>query len=130
VAHILLDSTVLIDCLRRRPAAARVNAIWSAGDVACVTAVNVDEVVVGLRPSELAGARRLFASFDVLPLRLAEGWQAGEWRREFRARGITLSQSDCLIAAAALSAHAAIVTGNPGHFPMEEVTVEHWPVGT
>ena len=42
---------------------------------------------------------------------------------------MTLSQADCLIAAAARSAAAGLATGNPAHFPMTELTVEHWPVG-
>lgn len=63
------------------------------------------------------------------PLSSAEGWVAGEWRRRYAARGRTLSQSDCLIAAAALGIGARLATGNPKHFPMAEIEVEHWPVG-
>lgn len=99
------------------------------GDVIATTPVNVDEVVRGLRDDEIDGARRLFAGLVVVPLGLAEGWQAGTWRRAYAASGITLSQSDCLLAAAALSSNAIIATGNPRHFPMTEIVVEHWPVG-
>jgi predicted nucleic acid-binding protein len=42
---------------------------------------------------------------------------------------VTLSQSDCLIAAAALTVGARLATGNPKHFPMTELEVDHWPVG-
>lgn len=45
------------------------------------------------------------------------------------ARGVTLSQADCLIAAAAHRAGAVLATDKPTHFPMSEVQVEHWPVG-
>ncbi|MHB8507980.1 MAG: type II toxin-antitoxin system VapC family toxin [Candidatus Dormibacteria bacterium] len=44
-------------------------------------------------------------------------------------RGVTLSQADCLIAAAARSNGAVLATGNPRHFPMAGVHVEEWPVG-
>ena len=44
-------------------------------------------------------------------------------------RGVTLSQADCLIAAAAMGAGAMLATGNPVHFPMKELVLEHWPVG-
>ena len=47
----------------------------------------------------------------------------------FAARGTTLSQADCLIAAAAYATAAVLATGNPRHFPMTEIEVEHWPVG-
>ena len=36
---------------------------------------------------------------------------------------------DCLVAAAAHAAAAVLATGNPRHFPMTEIEVEHWPVG-
>jgi predicted nucleic acid-binding protein len=126
---VLLDSTVLIDHLRNRPAAARVEATARAGDVLATTAINVEEVVRGLRPDEQAAADTLFAGLVVLPIGLDEGRRAGTWRREFGARGITLSQADCLIAAAAASVGARLATGNPKDFPMPELVIDHWPVG-
>ena len=61
------------------------------------------------------------------PLGAAEGIRAGRWRREFAARGITLHQADCLIAAAAHGIEATLATANVDDFPMSEVVVEHWP---
>lgn len=61
------------------------------------------------------------------PLGAAEGIRAGRWRREFAARGITLHQADCLIAAAAHGIAATLATANVDDFPMSEVVVEHWP---
>lgn len=54
---------------------------------------------------------------------------AGSWRRRYGARGVTLTQGDCLIAAAAVSAEARLATGNLRDFPMPELEVEHWPPG-
>jgi predicted nucleic acid-binding protein len=71
----------------------------------------------------------LFEGLLVLPMGRRAGWRAGEWRREFAARGVTLYQADCLVAATAWTHAAVLVTGNPNDFPMEGVTVEHWPVG-
>ena len=93
-------------------------------------AINVEETVRGLKPREHAGARALFAGLRIVPLDAPEGWQAGEWRREFARRGRTLAQADCLVAAAALSVGGRLATGNPKDFPMRELTLEHWPVGT
>ena len=44
-------------------------------------------------------------------------------------RGVTISQADALIAAAAHAIGGRLATGNPKHFPMPELTVEHWPAG-
>lgn len=127
--RVLLDTTVLIDYLRGRPAVGRVNALLDRGDALCTTPINVEEVVRGLRPAEVAAVDGLFEGLHIAPIGLAEGRRAGEWRRRFAARGTTLSQADCLIAAAACSTAAVLATGNPRHFPMSEIAVEHWPVG-
>jgi predicted nucleic acid-binding protein len=130
MAGVLLDTTVLIDLLRGRPdARARLAALRAAGDDPHVCAVNVEETVRGLRPRELTAARAFFAGLRVVPLGLAEGWQAGEWRREFARRGRTLAQADCLVAAAALTLGGRLATGNAKDFPMRGLAVEHWPAG-
>lgn len=126
----LLDSTVLIDVLRDRPGAVgRLRRLRDVGEVPYICAVTADEVQRGLRPAEISRANRLLAAMQPAPLRIVEGALSGQWRREFAAKGVTLSQSDTLVAAAATAMRAVLVTGNPRDFPMEEVTVEHWPVG-
>jgi predicted nucleic acid-binding protein len=125
----ILDSTVLIDYLRGRPAVGRVKALRETGDMAATTAINVEEIVRGLRPAETDAAVELFSGLIVLPIAKHAGWQAGTWRREFAAKGVTLWQADCLIAATALVNGATLVTGNPKDFPMPGLTLDHWPVG-
>jgi len=126
---VLADTTVLIDFLRNAPSAERFERLLVRGDVVCTTAINVEEIVRGLRSDERPVATRLVTGLVIIPLRAREGWEAGEWRRDFAGRGTTLSQADCLIAAAALSSDAVLATGNPKDFPMTEITVDHWPVG-
>jgi len=126
---VLLDSTVLIDYLRDRPVTRRVDALASTGDEPCTTGINVEEIMRGLFAPELAGAVGLFEGLQVLPVGLAQGWQAGDWRRQHAAKGITLAQADCLVAATAAAHHAILATGNPRDFPMQGLVVEHWPVG-
>ena len=48
---------------------------------------------------------------------------------EFAELGRTLSQADCLVAAAALQIGGRLATGNPKDFPMAELNIEHWAVG-
>jgi predicted nucleic acid-binding protein len=126
---VLLDSTVLIDYLRGRPTADRVDTLMDRGDLPATTGINVEEVVRGLLPREVSAATALFDGLVVLPIGVEEGWQAGEWRRAFASQGTTLAQADCLIAAAALHAGAVLATANVRDFPMLGVRVEHWPGG-
>lgn len=129
MAELLLDTTVLIDALRGRGAAERLRRMRGDGPPPYVCAINVEEVWRGVRPGEEEAVGRLLGALRIAPLGRAEGEQAGRWRAEFAARGTTLGQADCLIAAAARGVEARLATGNPRDFPMAEVDVEHWPVG-
>jgi predicted nucleic acid-binding protein len=113
----VLDSTVLIDFLRCRPAVARLTRLRSSGDVPATTAINVEEIVRGLREQEVEAAERLFRGLVVLPVDAPAAWQAGAWRRDFARRGTTLDQADCLVAATALVNRGVLITGNPRDFP-------------
>jgi predicted nucleic acid-binding protein len=130
MARALLDTTVLIDLLRGRAGPTeRLRELRRRGDRAYTCAINIEEVVRGLRDNEHDHARRLFAGLRLAPLGRQEAWRAGEWRRTFARRGRTLSQADCLIAATAQAAGATLATGSIKDFPMSELDVEHWPEG-
>lgn len=130
MSAILLDTTVLIDLLRGRPGAvARLRAVRTAGDQPHASAINVEEVVRGLRAKEIEAAHMLFSGLRIVDIGQTEGWRAGDWRRDFAVRGITIPQADCLVAAAAMSIGGRVATGNPADFPMPGLIVEHWPTG-
>ena len=120
---------MLIDFLRGRPAVGRVIALRASGDVPATTAINVEEIARGLRTDETEAARRLFSGLIILPIDSRAAWQAGTWQRDFAARGVTLYQSDCLVAATTWAHEGTLATGNPKDFPMTELTVDYWPVG-
>jgi predicted nucleic acid-binding protein len=126
---LLLDTTVLIDALRGRPAAERLRDLRDALQVPWICAINVDEVLRGTAREQETLVERFLKGLQLAPLSRLEGERAGRWRREYAREGITLSQADCLIASAAVSVGARLATGNPKHFPMSELDVEHWPVG-
>jgi predicted nucleic acid-binding protein len=126
---VLLDTSVLIDVLRGRSAAGRLLGLRSSGEVPFVCCINVEEIWRGLRPHDEEDAARLLDGLRLAHLGLSEGRRAGRWRRDAAAEGATLSQADCLIAAAAVGVGARLATGNPRHFPMKELEIEHWPAG-
>jgi predicted nucleic acid-binding protein len=130
VAASLLDTTVLIDALRGRPAGQRIKGLRAAGeDVPYVCAINVEELARGLRAGEERALDRLLDGLRFAAITRADAERSGRWRREFSQRSVTLNQADCLIAAAAVGVGARLITGNPKDFPMHELVVEHWPVG-
>ena len=89
----------------------------------------VEELSRGVRETEEAALGRFLGGFRLAPLGREEAELAGRWRRDFALRGVTLGQADCLIAAAAAGIGASLATGNPKHFPMDELVVDYWPAG-
>jgi predicted nucleic acid-binding protein len=126
---LLLDTTVLIDALRGAPAADRLRELHRSSSPPWICAVNVEEVMRGTEPEEEPVVMRFLRSMRLAPLGGTQGEIAGRWRRDYARKGVTLSQADCLIAAAAVGVGARLASGNAKHFPMPEVTVERWPVG-
>ncbi len=125
----LLDTTVLIDALRGRPAAERMRGLREEGQLPWICAINIEELLRGAREREQPLVLRFLEGLRLAPLGREEGVRAGRWRREHAHKGVTLSQADCLIAATAVGIGARLATGNPKHFPMDGLDVEHWPVG-
>lgn len=129
MALVLVDSTVLIDALRGRGAVERLRALRAGGDRPATSPVCVEEIVRGLRLGERDRTLRFLGGLRLVGLDRTQAERAGDWRREHAAQGRTLSQADCLIAAAAVAVGGRLATGNPRDFPMSELQVEHWPVG-
>jgi predicted nucleic acid-binding protein len=131
MARVLLDTTVVVDCLRgRRGAVSEVRLLKLRGDDPFICAVTVEEVTRGIRPNEDAAFVSFLQGLLVAPLGMPEGRLAGYWKRSLAKRGRTISQSDALIAAAAVGVEARLATGNPKDFvKIKGLTVEHWPVG-
>jgi predicted nucleic acid-binding protein len=127
VARLLLDSTVLIDALRGRPAVERLMGLRRTGTEPWVCVISVEEIWRGLRPGEEPVVRRLVNGLRLAPLGATEGIRAGAWRREFAEQGVILHQADCLIAAAAVGIGAHLATANVADFPMDELFVDPWP---
>ncbi|MGH9189148.1 MAG: PIN domain-containing protein [Acidimicrobiales bacterium] len=66
--YLVLDSTVLIDYLRGRGVADRVDSALEAGEMLATTSVNVEEIVRGLRYGQEEPARLLFEGLVVLDI--------------------------------------------------------------
>lgn len=126
---LLLDTTVVIDALRGRAAAGRLLDLRRSSEAPYLCAINVEELWRGVREQERDTLELFLDGMRLAPLGRREGELAGTWRRTYAAQGVTLSQADCLIAAAAIGVGAALATGNPKDFPMPELTIEHWPSG-
>ena len=120
----VLDSTFLIDQLRGLPeAVAAMEAMFEGSDEPFVTEIVVCEVRAGLRPADEHHLVGMLEPLDFVQPGPDAALMAGRWRQELRVRGRTLSLGDALIAAAAYSLGAAVLTRNLRDFSLTPVTV-------
>ena len=123
----VLDSTFLIDHLRGLPeATAKLRAMFEDNDEPFVTEIVVCEVRAGLRPSDEHHLIRLLEPLELVQPGPDAAIIAGRWRHDLRSQGRTLSLGDALIAAAAVSLDATVLTRNVKDFALTAVRVERY----
>lgn len=125
IVRLLLDSSFVIDHLRGDTAAeGRWEAVVDGGDEPFLTDVVVCEVRAGLRPADERHLLALMEPVEFVAPGPDAALTAGRWREELRARGLTLSLADALIAATAESLGAAVLTRNLRDFALTPVRLE------
>jgi predicted nucleic acid-binding protein len=123
--RLVLDSTFLIDHLRgEQQAINELAGIFENGHEPIVTEVIVCEVRAGLLPDAERHLVALLEPMEFVQPDPGTAMRAGRWRAELRARGWTLSLADSLIAAAADSIGATILTRNVRDFSLTPVPVK------
>ena len=119
---ILLDTSVLIDTLRRRNGRREaLAALVRAHESMATTSLNIAELYAGMRPGEEASTEALLEGLECLDLTGSAARLGGKLKYQWSKRGQTLSLADALIAAIALEARCVLLTDNRKDFPMPEL---------
>lgn len=119
---ILLDSSIIIDALRRRPKALRtLQQMTNRGYTFAASVINVAEVYAGVRPEEEERTARFFEGCDIYPVPLETAKRAGYLRNRAARRGLTLELDDMIIAATALELRLTLWTDNVKDFKKVDV---------
>jgi predicted nucleic acid-binding protein len=125
VANYLLDTTIIIDCLRGRKSTVDfLTKIASEGSIVGCCAVNIAEVYAGTRENERQFTKKFLDSLEYYEVTRNMAEQAGEYKRQYAEKGITLALSDVIIAAIAISNNLTLVTDNLKHYPMPELNAK------
>ena len=125
MANYLLDTTVIIDCLRgRKEVVEFLTELASEGLIVGCCAINIAEVYAGMRENERQVTRRFLDSLEYYEVTRNLAELAGEYKREYAVKGITLSLSDVIIAAVTISNNLTLVTDNLRHYPMPELNIK------
>jgi predicted nucleic acid-binding protein len=121
----LLDTTFAIDYLRvRDDAIQRMRELIERGDEPFINDIVVCELASGARPADERGLDALIRAVEFVQPGPDVARLAGRWRGEARARGLTLSLPDALIAATADALGATVLTRNERDFALTPVAVE------
>jgi predicted nucleic acid-binding protein len=120
--RLLLDTSVLIDVLRRRRGRRELLArLARGGNTLATTALNVAEVYAGMRPEEEAQTEAFLQAIDCYELTAATGRLAGSLKYKYAKKGRTLTLADTIIAAIALERRCTLMADNRKDFPMPEL---------
>lgn len=118
----LLDTTALIDFSKGfEPSRTKVLELIDSGQEVGVCAVTVAEFFAGLAPTERPSWQEFVAELPYWHISPEAAAQAGTWRYEFHRRGVHISTTDALVAAAAWEQRAIVVTNDARHYPMPEI---------
>ena len=131
MATYLLDTTVIIDCLRgRREVVDFLTRIASQGSIVGCCAINIVEVYAGMRENERQITKKFLDSLEYYEVTRNLAELAGEYKREYAGKGINLSLSDVTIATVAISNNLTLITDNLRHYPMPEIEINQIEAGS
>jgi predicted nucleic acid-binding protein len=112
-----IDTDVAIDFLRGAAYAQPLLAgLWRDGQ-AVLSAPTVYELAAGMKDNERVQTHNFIDACTVEQVSQDIAFKAGELYRKYRARGVSLTSLDCLIAATAIVQGYKIATRNVRHYP-------------
>ena len=114
---VLVDTDVAIDFLRGSQYAKSLLAgLWVNGQVV-LSVLTVYELTAGMRDTEKDSTRTFIEACVIEQVSADIAFKGGELYQKYRAKGITLTSLDCLIAATALVRGYKLATRNVKHYP-------------
>lgn len=118
---VLVDTTILIDHLRGDDRAYRLlSELFADGGRVWAATPSRTEIIAGVRRDEEAAMADLFEILAWVDIDAAVADAAGEFARRYSRPHSGIDTTDYLIAAAAQSIGARLVTLNVRHYPMFE----------
>ena len=119
----LLDTNILIQCFRKATGFLDLLASLSRDDDLYISAMTRAEIIRGMQERERETTYNLLDSLETLVVSVEIANSAGELIRSLRKRGVTLEDTDAIIAATAIQHNLALVTTNAKHFSMHNLVV-------
>ena len=119
----LLDTDIVIDFLRRRNYARKLLENWAEEGLLAISTLTHLEIYQGMRSGEEKATNVFLDGLISITVDVPIARRAGRMLRELRARGVTVSIGDAIIAATALQVNAPLLTNNVEHYPFADLKV-------
>ena len=125
---VIIDTDVAIDFLRGNNYAKEVISKLFGSSLAHLSILSVYELHAGMRENERTKTQDFINACKIELVTMDIAIKAGELRRDYRGKGITLTSIDCLIAATAITYKFKIATRNLNHYPDKTLISEEFRV--
>ena len=119
----LFDTNILIQCFRRSAGYLDLLASLARDNDLYISAMTRVEIIRGMQEREREATYNLLDSFETIEVSVEIANNGGELICAWRTRGVTLEDTDALIAATAMQHNLALVTTNAKHFSMHNLIV-------
>lgn len=118
---VILDTDIAIDFLRGKAYAKELMVSLWERDTAHFSILSIFELYAGMRKKEEEKTDNFINACKVELIIPAIAKRAGELKRNYKSKGITLPSIDCLIAATAIVHNHKIATRNISHYPDKKI---------
>jgi predicted nucleic acid-binding protein len=125
MAEYLIDTTTIIDHLRGdKKVNSYLEEIGIRGDIAGCCCINITETYTGMKDKEKEKTDKFIESLYYFEVTKEIAGLAGKLKQKYANKGKTLSTTDVIIAATAITYGLIIVTKNLKHYPFPELEIK------
>ena len=121
---VIIDTDVAIDFLRGNNYAKELLSRLFRSDLAHLSILSVYELHAGMCDNERIKTQDFINACNVELVTMDIAIKAGELRRYYETKGITLTSIDCLIAATSIIRKFRIATRNKNHYPDKSLLLD------
>jgi predicted nucleic acid-binding protein len=118
----LVDSDVCIDYLRGREYTKVLFHKWMERGLLSISAITHLEIYAGMRKGEESATADFLDNMVTVPVDESVARASGNIIHHLKAKGLTISPMDSIIAASALFANVPLVTNNVTDYPAAHIT--------
>ncbi|MHB1336888.1 MAG: PIN domain-containing protein [Candidatus Humimicrobiaceae bacterium] len=125
MARYLLDTITIIDHLRGdKKVNSCLEEIGTRGDIAGCCCINITETYTGMKDKEKEKTDKFIGSLYYFGVTKEIARAAGTLKQKYVKKGKTLSTTDVIIAATAMTYGLILITKNVKHYPFPELEIK------